>query len=61
MREQLCFAPGSATELAARIEALLRQDQAERDILGERLRALVARDHQVDALTARLVREMEPR
>jgi glycosyltransferase involved in cell wall biosynthesis len=57
--ERLTFAPGSAEQLAERIEALLRMPAGERNALAERLRALVARDHEVDALMARLVREME--
>lgn len=56
---KLQFEAGSAASLAERIEGVLRLRQPERAALGERLRALVARDHEVDALTARLVREME--
>jgi glycosyltransferase involved in cell wall biosynthesis len=53
-----CFAPGDAEGLAARVERLLALPEPERLALGERLRAIVARDHEVDALMARLVREM---
>jgi len=56
---KLLFAPASASELAERIEGVLRLRQAERTALGERLRELVVRDHEVDALMRRLVREME--
>lgn len=54
----LGFAPGSADELAERIAALLDLAPAQRAELGRRGRALVARDHEVDALMRRLVREM---
>jgi glycosyltransferase involved in cell wall biosynthesis len=53
-----CFAPGDADGLADRVERLLRLAPAERLARGERLRAIVARDHEVDTLMARLVREM---
>ncbi len=56
---RLSFAPGSATELAERIEWLLARSPSERHAIGERLRAIVARDHEVDRLMARLVAEME--
>lgn len=57
---RLVFEPQSATSLVERIETLLRLRQPERAALGERLRELVVREHEVDALMARLVREMEP-
>ncbi len=57
---RLMFEPSSASDLAERIEGLLRLRQPERAALGERLRSLVVRDHEVDALMARLCREMEP-
>jgi glycosyltransferase involved in cell wall biosynthesis len=57
--QRLQFAPGSADQLAERIETLLRMHAGERRGLVQRLHALVARDHEVDALMARLVREME--
>jgi glycosyltransferase involved in cell wall biosynthesis len=56
--ELLGFEPGNAAQLAERIEALLALTQAERDALGARLRAIAARDHEVDALMRRLVAEM---
>ncbi len=58
---KLLFEPGSAASLAERIEGLLRLRQPERAALGERLRALVARDHEVDALMGRLVEHMRSR
>lgn len=57
--EKLLFEPGSASSLADRIEGILRLRQPERAALGERLRALVARDHEVDALMGRLVDHMQ--
>jgi glycosyltransferase involved in cell wall biosynthesis len=55
----LIFPAGDAAALAARIEALLDRDRAGRAQLGLRLRAIVAREHEVDALMRRLVHEME--
>lgn len=57
--EKLLFEPGSAASLADRIEGILRLRQPERTALGERLRSLVARDHEVDALMGRLVDHMQ--
>jgi glycosyltransferase involved in cell wall biosynthesis len=59
--QALAFEPGSASQLAERVERLLTAPAASRAALGERLRALVARDHEVEALLERLVREMEAR
>jgi glycosyltransferase involved in cell wall biosynthesis len=56
--EMLAFEPGNAAQLADRLEALLGLTQAERDAIGSRLRAIAARDHEVDALMRRLVQEM---
>jgi glycosyltransferase involved in cell wall biosynthesis len=56
---RLGFPPGDAGALAARVEALLDLSEAERSALGTRLRALVQRDHEVDALMARLCQRME--
>lgn len=58
---KLVFDAGDAAELAARIEALLDLPVLERDLLAERLRAIVARDHEVERLMDRLVEEMRPR
>lgn len=58
-RERLRFSPQDAPELAARIEGLLELGAPGRADLGRRLRAIVARDHDVERLMARLVREME--
>jgi glycosyltransferase involved in cell wall biosynthesis len=55
----LCFEPGNARELAARLRTLLDSTPDARAELGQRLRAIVARDHEVDALVARLVGLME--
>ncbi len=57
--ERLFFPPGDSEILAARLERLLQQSAEQRLELGDRLRAIVARDHEVDVLMARLVREME--
>ncbi|NUP97281.1 MAG: glycosyltransferase family 4 protein [Planctomycetaceae bacterium] len=56
---KLVFEPGSATSLAEKVEGLLRLRQPERVALGERLRTLVARDHEVDALMKRMVEHMQ--
>ncbi len=53
--ERLVFAPGDGAGLAARISALLDSGAAERAALGTRLRRIVAAEHEVDALMARLV------
>jgi glycosyltransferase involved in cell wall biosynthesis len=57
-RTTLAFEPGNASQLADRMQALLRKGQRERDALGARLRAIVARDHDVERLMDRLVAEM---
>jgi len=54
----LSFEPGNAAQLADRIEALLALPADVRAALGERLRGIVARDHEVEALMRRLVTEM---
>ncbi len=54
----LAFAKGDATELAARIAAHLDMPRADRERLGADLRAIVARDHEVERLADRLVAEM---
>jgi glycosyltransferase involved in cell wall biosynthesis len=56
---RLTFPAGDAEALAARVEGLLELQPAERLALGTRLRALVARDHEVDALMGRLCERME--
>ena len=58
--ERLAFPAGDSEALAARVLGLLARAPAEREALGERLRAIVVRDHEVDALTARLVERMTP-
>ncbi|MBI5362920.1 MAG: glycosyltransferase family 4 protein [Planctomycetes bacterium] len=52
------FPHGDAAALAAGIERTLDFAPERKSALGERLRGIVARDHEVDALMARLVREM---
>lgn len=54
----LAFAPGDAAGLAARMGALLDMPADERARLGHDLRAIVARDHEVERLAERLVAEM---
>lgn len=54
----LAFEKGDAGDLAARIEALLDMPRETRARLGRDLRALVARDHEVERLAERLVAEM---
>ena len=57
--DALVFEKGSAEDLAAKLEGVLDQSEGERSALGSRLRAIAERDHEVDALMARLVQEME--
>lgn len=56
----LHFAPGDPVALATAVRHLLERSPAEQAALGERLRNIVARDHEVDALMARLIRDMTP-
>jgi glycosyltransferase involved in cell wall biosynthesis len=56
----LAFEPGDAEGLADKVEGLLRLPAPERAALGERLRAIVARDHELERLLDRLVAEMQP-
>ncbi len=56
--EALCFKPGDSAGLATCLAALLSSSAARRGELGAELRALVARDHEVGVLMARLVDEM---
>lgn len=53
------FEQGDAALLTNRLRGWLDRSQAERDEVGKRLRGLVERDHEVDTLMARLVRDME--
>lgn len=55
----LLFPAGDAGALADRVEALLGLAPRERARLGDDLRAIVARDHDVERLMDRLVGEME--
>jgi glycosyltransferase involved in cell wall biosynthesis len=57
--EWLAFPPGDAGALADRVEHLLRLRDDERRDLGERLRAIVQRDHEVDRLMSLLVAAMK--
>jgi len=54
----LVFERGDARGLAQRIGTLLDTPAAERERLGADLRAIVARDHEVETLMARLCAEM---
>jgi len=56
--EALQFPPRDAPALAARLRVLLDMPAEQRAQLGSRLRAIVARDHEVDGLIARLVARM---
>lgn len=55
----LQFEAGNAQDLASRLEFLLKMDAASRASLTNDLHDIVARDHEVDQLMARLVREMQ--
>lgn len=55
----LTFESGSPADLADRLQRVLELSREKRADLGSRLRALVARDHEVDALMTRLCAEME--
>jgi glycosyltransferase involved in cell wall biosynthesis len=57
-REGLGFRPKDAADLASKLQALLTRPVADREALGDRLRAIVARDHEVDVLMGRLVEAM---
>lgn len=57
----LQFAQRTPASLAAAVERLLARPAAERAELGRRLRAIVARDHEVERLMARLAAEMDAR
>lgn len=57
--KQLEFQPGNARDLAAKIACCLDMESGERERLGRDLCAIVARDHEVDALMARLCAEMD--
>lgn len=59
--EHLSFPAGDAGALAERLAWHLARPLAERARLGARLRAIVARDHEVEGLMARLVAEMQAR
>jgi glycosyltransferase involved in cell wall biosynthesis len=52
--ERLTFPQGDGRALADRVQALLSMNAPERTALGGRLRDLVRRDHEVDALMGRL-------
>jgi glycosyltransferase involved in cell wall biosynthesis len=58
-RDALLFEPGDAAGLADKLEALLALPAGERAALGADLRAIVARDHDVERLMDLLVAEME--
>lgn len=56
--EALGFRPGDVHGFTQRAQTLLESPAEERAALGADLRAMVARDHEVDALMGRLVQEM---
>ena len=56
--EAMGFRPGDVHGFAQRAQTLLELPGEERADLGADLRAMVARDHEVDALMERLVQEM---
>ncbi|MDZ4772004.1 MAG: glycosyltransferase family 4 protein [Planctomycetota bacterium] len=56
--DRFLFAPGDARDLAKKIGWWLDRSESERAAYGERLRAIVARDHEVDTLMKRLCVEM---
>ena len=56
--DSLAFAPGDAGGLADALQALFERPPAAVAELGEKLRAIVRADHEVDGLMARLVEEM---
>lgn len=55
---QLSFAAGDAADLARRMAHLLDLGQEQKRGLSDRLRAIVAREHEVDQLMGRLVSAM---
>lgn len=55
---ELHFEKSDPESLAGALRRLLARTPADRDVLGARLRAIVARDHEVDRLMARLCAEM---
>ncbi len=57
--ERLCFAAGNSRDLSAKLRVLLDLEPTARAALGAKLRTIVARDHEVDALIARLMALME--
>ncbi len=57
--DTLRFRAGNASELADKLRAVLDLPAAARAGLGSRLREIVQRDHEVDALIARLIARME--
>lgn len=57
-RDDLAFEPKDPGELAEKLRRLLTRSKSEREALGDRLRGIVARDHEVDVLMGRLVELM---
>ena len=55
----LCFQRQGVSQLADRLRAVLQLGREERGALAGKLRAVVARDHEVDALMRRLVGLMD--
>jgi glycosyltransferase involved in cell wall biosynthesis len=59
LQERLMFSLGDADDLASRLTALLTLPDAERAALGQSLRQIVQRDHDLERLIPRIVAEME--
>ena len=58
LQQQLMFDPGDGEQLGERLSELLALDDGARDALGERLSSIVKRDHDLERLVPRIVREM---
>ncbi len=59
--DEFTFRAGDAVSLAAALRGWIDRPRADRRATGERLREIVAKHHEVDALMARIVRRMGER